>query len=379
MGDGSKETQPGKLFTQVSRGRVEARSLLGALKKLGEAAKPTGQATSTPSVARGALGDAVTAWYAALETAEVGRRAKEIEAVLNGEEDLHRYAEGGWGAVNGFSRLLDRWPGEPKQKHCSDEDPARTLVKVEESTAILDEVIFECCKVTIPDEVEEMLRKIRIGKTLDFHTVFDDTLSNAAQRKEILELLKHRQIGGWVDPATGLIYSISRSKGARAITCVAPFVVALLVGAALYGVSSLSIFDSWTFLNDGWELVGAYGLVLAGATFHLLVENLKASQTKLAPVLAVTDFVYWLNLRWVGLLATILWVVVVTIGLRVANIEGTDELSVYFFAGYSLDSVAGLVLTRFESSADIAQGKLAEQLAPAAPSGEPAKAAGSTA
>lgn len=370
----SWETRWGKLFTQVSRVRVDARSLLAPLKKLAEVAKPTGKASSQPEVARSALGDAITAWYTALETVDVRLRARELEDVLNGEEDFHGYAEGSWGAVNGFSRLLDLWPGKPVQE-CGNVDPALILVKVEESIAILNEVIFACCKVTIPDEVEEKLETIRVGKELDFHGVFDDTLPNTAQRVEILELLKHRQLGGWVNPTTGVIYRISRGTGARVVTCLAPFVVAILVGAALYGFASLSFANEWDFLSDRWELVGAYGLVLAGAVFHLLVENLKASQTRLAPLLAVTDFVYWLNLRWVGLLATILWVVVVTIGLRTAGIEGSGELSACFFAGYSLDSVAGLVLTRFEGSAELEQRRLAEELA-AAPAGEVQQAAG---
>lgn len=370
----------GKLFTRVSRVRVESRSLLGALKKLEEAAKPTGKDTQHSSLAQSALRDAVTTWHAALETADLGRRAKELEEVLDGDDDLHDYAEGSWGAANGLSRLLDRWPKKKKAPCENDLDRAAIGVTVEESTAILNEVIFECCKVTIPDEVEEKLTLMRVGKALDFHAVFDETLADPAQRGEILSLLKHRHIGGWVDPATGLIYRVSRSGAARVATCFAPFLVALLTGGALYGFANLSLADNWDYLADGWQLVGAYGLVLAGATFHLLIEALKQNQTKSAPILAAGDLVYWLNLRWVGLLLTIAWVVVVTIGLRAAGVEEDGELSVYFFAGYSLDSVAGLVLTRFNNSAEAAQTALTEQLTPAAPGGTGGpKAAGSPA
>jgi hypothetical protein len=356
----------GKLFTRVSRIRVESRSLIGALKKLEEAAKPTGDGSRDSSLAQGALGDAVTTWHAALAAAALGRRAKELEEVLDGDSDLHDYAEGGWGAANGLSRLLDRWPAKAAQPCKTELDRTAIAVTAKESTAILNGVIFECCKVTIPDEVEEKLIEMRVGKALEFHAVFDDTLPDPAQRGEILSLLKHRQIGGWVEPATGFIYRVWRSRAGRIATCVAPFVVALLTGCALYGFASLSLADNWDYLKDGWQLVGAYGLVLAGAAFHLLIENLKQNQTKSAPILAVTDLVYWLNLRWVGLLLTIAWVVVVTIGLRAAGVEEDGELSIYFFGGYSLDSIAGLVLTRFNSSAEAAQAALTKQLTPAA-------------
>jgi hypothetical protein len=359
----------GKLFTRVSRARVEARALLGALKKLEEAAKPAAEGTQHSSLAQSALRDSVTTWYAALATADLHGRATEFAEILEGGGDLHNYAEGAWGAANGLSRLLDRWPEKKKPAGDGELDRAAIALTAEESTAILNEVIFECCKVTIPDEVEEKLAQIRVGKALDFHAVFDETLADPAQRGEILSLLKHRHIGGWVDPATGLIYRVSRGRAGRVATCIAPFVAALLTGTALYGFSSLSLADNWDYLADGWQLVGAYGLVLAGATFHLLIEALKQNQTKSAPILAAGDLVYWLNLRWVGLLMTIAWVVIVTIGLRAAGVEEDGELSVYFFAGYSLDSVAGLILTRFNSSAEAAQMALTAQLAPAAPGG----------
>jgi hypothetical protein len=99
------------------------------------------------------------------------------------------------------------------------------------------------------------------------------------------------------------------------------------------------------------ELLGAYLLVLAGAVLHLVVENVKQGQSGNVPILAIGDGLECLHLRWAGLGLSFLPVLVTVIGLRILGAgNDPDELTVYVFAGYSVDSVSGLFLTRFDAS-----------------------------
>ncbi|HZK15222.1 MAG TPA: hypothetical protein VFC52_01370 [Solirubrobacterales bacterium] len=339
-----------RLFTRISRVRVTAQSLLASLQKLSAAAQQTGGQTGS-SVAESALRKAVTRWQAAIDTADLETQCKELEAELNGGEDLHAYAEAAWAALDGASRLLDRWP--EKGKPCEGcLDPAAIAADAEESTAILRRIVYECSKVTVIDEIKERLTTLRVGKALDFHTLFKATLPNLAQRKALLEELKDRKFGGWVEVSTGLIYRLPGSRMGMVLACIAPLLAGLLAGAALYGFSSLDLPPDWGELRNGGLLLGVYGLVMLGVVAQLLIENVKQSLSGSVRILAITDTTYWLALRWVGLSQTVIAAVIVTIGLRLAKVEGSGEgLALCIAAGYSVDSVAGIFLTRFHSKA----------------------------
>lgn len=353
-----------KLFTQVSCVRVEAGSLLEALSALDEAiasqapAAAAAVATAEPESAssQGVRGEAVEAvleaavdeWESARETAALEAKRRELADLLEGETDLYEYAEDTWSVVKGLSRLQDRWPeGFP-------EEAAWLATAAKQSRKILQEVVYYCSKVTVPGDVEGDLANLRVGKPLDFGTAFKATLPDQEQRKQILTELSNRHIGGWVDIAAELIYKLSPTRFGRIATCVAPFLLALVAAGLMYVIPLFDLPSSWN-LGEDWELVGAFGLVIAGAVIHLLVENVKQLQSRSVPIVAITEGTYWLNLRWIGLLLTVLWALVVTIGLRVLNFDttGSEGAMAFLAAGYSLDSVAGLILTRFDSTAGV--------------------------
>lgn len=338
----------GKLFTKVSRARVTARSLLGAVERLDAAAKP--KEGTHASSAQDALRSALAEWHAALATAQLEKQVTGLEGELLAEGELYPYAEGAWGAASGLSRLIDRWP--PKRKPGKGYvDAASTIVVVEETRTILQQVVYECSKVTVIDELHERLATLRVGKALDFHKAFQETLPDQAHRKALLTELKNRKFGGWVEEGTGLIYRLPGNTVGMVFACFAPLFFALLAGGALYGFSSLSL--PWNELEEeGGVLLGIYGLVMIGVVGQLLVENVKQSLSGSVKILAISDTTYWIALRWVGLSQSVIAAVIVTIGLRLSGIEGDAEgLALCIAAGYSVDSVAGIFLTRFHSKA----------------------------
>lgn len=338
------------LFSRVCVIRAAAQMLIEDLAALRKAAERAGRADKSSTAGKKQLEGAVKQFETGLEAKDPREHQAALRELLDDNHGLRRYAEDAAKVVYGLSRFSDRWGRDERP------ESGAVLTAVEDCTAILGEVVFHCSLVTVPGEVEEELISLRVGKALDFNESFKEKLPDAARRKRILTNLKHKRIGGWVDVREGLIYRLPRSSTARVLTCIAPFVLALLAATLMYGLPTLDLPGAWHLGGENdeattrWQLVGAFGLVLLGVVLHLLVENIKQLQTRSVPIVAISDGVYWLNLRWLGLVLTVLWALVVAIGLRVSGVGPNDEgIPLFIAAGYSLDSVAGLVLTRFDS------------------------------
>ncbi len=358
--EANAEVYKRRLEMQASRVRETAIRMLGHLDKLREAVESAAGVTD-PTARGAALDSAIRRFRDALGTQELQHQRQTLKKLLDDESALYEYGNDAWAVADGLPELENIWP-----KIETPPNAAAVTAAIKASSEMLNDLIFHCSMVTMPTEVKRELDALRVGKPLDFHQTFAAQLPDAEKRKQLLGRLKYSRICGWVDTASGLIYRLPQSPAARAFTCLAPFLVALLVGVGLWGFGFVSLPSDWDALESGGQLLGAYGLVLAGAVFHLAIENLKQEQIGSAQIGAISDGIYWLNLRWLGLSLTVFWVLVVTIGLRLSGMgSGGEELALYFFAGYSLDSVAGLVLTRFVSSSSTATKRLKESLAPA--------------
>ncbi len=115
-------------------------------------------------------------------------------------------------------------------------------------------------------------------------------------------------------------------------------------------------FNDWFSLGSArlgyGALAAAYILVLTGVLLHLGVEGVKQSQSRPGRPLVIGHALDWLHLHWAGISLSVVPIVVVTIGLRLAETKtGTEEAALFLFAGSSVDSVAGMILTRFDSLA----------------------------
>jgi hypothetical protein len=139
----------------------------------------------------------------------------------------------------------------------------------------------------------------------------------------------------------------------------------VIVGAALALAPTLGLDDSVGLKSSGDNL-NAYLLVLLGMVAHLLIENLKQFQANTTPV-AIGAFLDWLHLRWVAIAYSFVPVVVTVVGLLVTVGFDGDKALLYFFAGYSIDSVAGVFLTRFGTAAASGVAKVQELIGAAPP------------
>jgi hypothetical protein len=162
-------------------------------------------------------------------------------------------------------------------------------------------------------------------------------------------------ISGIVDVENGVIYAASPSSSRR-LGSVGMLIGLLIVGIAIIRVATAGfppfIAANWLFPSDRFaDLVGAYVLLLVGAAIHIVIDAIKQQQRSgPGAFLALDDWFLWIHVREVSNAVSIvsLWVVVFL--LAVAYPAGIDRLSA-LFAGYSLDSVLGIAITRFESLA----------------------------
>ncbi|HEX9966356.1 MAG TPA: hypothetical protein VGB06_00270 [Solirubrobacterales bacterium] len=342
-----------RLLMLTCRVRETATTLREQLDQLSKEIAAAGT-VSDPAARATALQQAGARFHAALATRELSEQRKALKQLLEEEPELCDYANDAWAVADGLPELANQWPpiGSPPNQ-------ARMVAGIQASSTSLDELIFHCSMVTIPTEVARQLKSIRVGKPLDFHASFAPLLADAEKRKQLLIKLKYTRICGWVDTASGFIYRLPRTTWGRFLSSLAPFAVAALVGAGLYGFGSLDLWAELDDLGNGGELLGTYGLVLAGAFLHLAIENLKQEKALSPSILSASDGLYWFSLRWVSLVITIFWILVVTIGLRAFGLDPDgEELSLYFFAGYSLDSVLGLLITRIGNGANAAVANL---------------------
>jgi hypothetical protein len=336
-----------RLVGRVQRIRVDAQELLAQLDKVDTAGR-TKDAKARARQVKQVVHDADEL----VKGKSLNEHITELEEILAANDKLARRQTGAAWRIHNALQQIQRghWPGS--------RDPADALAESAAARPYLDTVVASAAEITVPPTLRDRLDQIAVGKPLDFHTTFKSELPKQAEREELLAALaaEEHDFRGIVDTGRGLVYKVSRSRTWRVLSYLSPLICAVLAGAFLVLVGNLdnlgvALSDSW-HLNDVGALISAYVLVLAGTVIHLLVENVKQLQSRSVPILAIGDGLDWLHLHWAGLALTYVWVLVTVIGLRVINIGTTDsELPIYLFAGYSVDSIAGLFLTRFDSSA----------------------------
>jgi hypothetical protein len=219
--------------------------------------------------------------------------------------------------------------------------------------AALDGLVEIAEIVTLPGRVNDHLRSVPVGETLDFAANFNDELPrDATLRQAVINYLAGhpRIVDGVFDVTHGLIYKKARSRFRRVCTYLTPAALAIVVApAVLVLVSRLDdspfnlVKTGWSQLDSGRALVGTYALVLVGAIIHLVVERSKLLKFGDAPIYVPAKGLDWLQLHWLGLSASLLPVLLVVVALHLTG--QTDDFTC-FLAGYGVDSVAGLVVSR---------------------------------
>ena len=344
-----------RLLGRAQRARVDAQDLLAALRRLSQAI------VHDSATGEGSAETAGASAEAELAGKPLAAHMTAIEEVLNANPEVDQaVGDVAWRIYGDLKEAQRRFPKSVD---------ASTMAAIADTEARLERIEADAASLTVGNRLSEHLQLMGVGKALDFDAAFADEVPDPDKRQRLLEWLAAYEhgFGGVVDVGRGLVYKVSRSKFWRVMSYLSPLIFALLAGGFLFLVGSLDnlgvgLADDW-HLNNRGQLVSAYLLVLAGAILHLVVENIKQKQSEEVPILAIGDALEWLHLRWAGIALSLIPVVIVVIGLRVMGVgEDESDLGLYLAAGYSVDSIAGLFLTRFDTGAKKALRRLSKDI-----------------
>jgi hypothetical protein len=335
----------------AARGHVEAlredvSDLARALTAIHAAAQQV-----DPAARAAELAVALTSANALLEHHGLEAKATELAGDLEGDE--HFSAQHGAQLTllqNLLHRLQEQWPAAPP-----DDATVARAIAAEATVGEFNYAAVEFCAL---GELNDAFSGIHTGKSVNLDDRFSPTLPSSTDRDKLIAYLKseERHLTGVVDDKSRLAYRTPPTLWLRFLACVSPLVFFAAGGGLLFLISQL---DDWGLvsgrhwpLSNGGAVIGGYLLVSAGAILHLIVENVKQLQSKQVPILAIGDLLTWLELRWAGLAWTFVAMVITVIALRYSGVTSdAREIPVWLAAGYSVDSIAGLVLTRFDTSA----------------------------
>jgi hypothetical protein len=226
----------------------------------------------------------------------------------------------------------------------------------------LQTVALAAAQATALPRLNQFLSGMTVGRTITFDSVFSDELPRAADRAELLRRIAEvpAAVNGVVDLATGTIVAISADRGRRrqsylleTVALVLGGVVAFLSGAFAGGLIVLDgtgirvPTDSAEGLS---KLLTALVVFAAGAGFHFAVDLVKVQQGSIgAPNwVAVGDWLTWLHARELKVVGSIVSLWLVFLGLLFFDPAGSRDPGTAFFAGFAFDSLADVVIKRFD-------------------------------
>jgi hypothetical protein len=300
--------------------------------------------------------DAATAAFATAMRSHI----RVVDARLNDLRDLFRDIPHLYDAAGDeIAQMANLWneavAAAPKSGASADDcranDPA--------ARDALSDIAWHAALVTVPQRVAQHLRMLRVGGQLKFADSFSDELPDAADCVRMLQYLKAHptSVSGIVDVERGVIYAASPSTRRRFLSIVM-LAGLFLAGIGVIGVATQGldrfIKSDWLFPTNRFaDLVGAYVLLFVGALIHVVIDAIKQQQRSgPGAFIALDDWFMWIHVREVSNAVSIvsLWVVIFLLAVAYPFPPGIDRLSA-LFAGYSLDSVLGIAITRFESLA----------------------------
>ncbi|HEX3282265.1 MAG TPA: hypothetical protein VHR36_13605 [Pyrinomonadaceae bacterium] len=280
----------------------------------------------------------------------IGRNLDAFEALFGAD---HVQREWGSDAIEcirlNWLQVMDLWPNAALTF-----DEQRQAI--DQAQVCLDQIIYQCASLTLSPRVNDTMANLRVGQPLDFDFVFGSELPRNVEKRKRL-LLELAQEGGVlasavVDVDQGVIYKVAESRAEQRQSAykLAAFLVlagALVPLVLVWGsTQSNQLPFAWPDLPRLYML---YVVVFLGAGAHVAIDSLKAAKAKTRPDFqAMNDWVLWVHVHYISILWGLGWVLLGYILLIFAMPK--LELLSAFFAGYSIDSITALFLTRFETT-----------------------------
>jgi hypothetical protein len=237
--------------------------------------------------------------------------------------------------------------------------------KVVEARKAVHQVVVTTAMITIPPRLEEFLDGTRVGQTLTFKSMFEDELPDDTDRTEIIRRIAEApaDLPGVIDVNTASVVAISKDIWRRRRSYLME-ADALLGGAVL---TFLVVAGSRGLYRQGdifhpadaatahaLSSLGNLMLIFAGgALLHFLIDLVKVRQGAAgAPRwLLLDDWLLWMHAREVKVLGSIAALWFVFGGVMALNTGDLPDALTALFAGYSFDSLADVMIKRFDAFA----------------------------
>ncbi len=239
-----------------------------------------------------------------------------------------------------WEKVLWNWQNATQESPLSKQELQFQLGEVEQSIYTLT---VKAQILTFPDLVNQKLRDMRTGETLDFFHEFADAFYSPKFLPIAWQYLREhpRRINGFMTE-NGIIYSASPRVPLRVFSSILIIGVVAL-GALLVWLLSVLNYFRLPSLN---VLFSGYIAIMFGGLVHTFVDIWKQYQTK--PDHATNmlgNWVLWVHVKRISIISGILTLWAGFIILIV--IQQIQDAGAAFFAGYSIDSFVGLFLVRF--------------------------------
>jgi hypothetical protein len=243
------------------------------------------------------------------------------------------------------------------------------LVNMKKCSGFLSDIIYQCSFKTIPERLMQHLVTVANGQALDYYKNFEDEVCTRDQAKKILEYVADHPLSlrypfrseggtrvfsyqiGVVDSARGLVFRIgSRTDQLKSlfmvvVWCVIALFASYVVLIAYRGsVTSTTLPPALSFA----ETTVLFVVMLGGAAAHVAIDMLKESRAAgPGELTAINDLVLWIHIRE-GLLKSGILVLLLGFLILVVTVPAIDTTTI-FVAGYSIDSLGDVFISRFES------------------------------
>jgi hypothetical protein len=277
----------------------------------------------------------------------------------------HDLKEHEWGAAVlveldlAWQDIDNHWPLDPNK-------PEQGMALIGLIRDKLDAIICTCLANTLTPDINDRLRNLDVGQPLDLQFVYGEEFPRdpKLRKRLILEVAQERGViaSGYCDADACLIYRIASNSKERH-RCVWHLSGLVLLGLALAGGACFLglLLPNWPIRPYQFGTLINYVFLFLGAGLHLLIDALKQNRAQTKPSFAaMDDWLLWLHVHEKAVIYGILWADLGYL-LLTFMVPGMDWKGAAA-AGYSIDSVTDLFLTRFEA----AIGNAAAQIKPTA-------------
>ena len=226
-------------------------------------------------------------------------------------------------------------------------------------------IIVASSSITIQPRLNQHLIGTNPGQTVTFKSLFEDELPDEADRLAVLRRIADAPaiVPGVIDVEAGTIIAVSSKRNRRRLSYVWEAIA--LLGGGVIAFLAVAFIKGYIKTDGGVRVpdaaaaasLSALAVLLvifaAGAGFHLVVDLIKAQQGAVgSPMWAGLDnWLLWLHAREVKVIASAMALWVVFGAVLILNPGGVPDATTGFFAGYSFDSLADILIKRFDAYA----------------------------